>query len=107
MKLPSKEEAESLLFMHVQDTYQRYHAAMVATAMVGYAMDLGEDEDLWWTTGYLHDIDFEEHPNTHPGESLKWFSEWGYPEDLIHAVEAHAYRSIHGVRPSNVVFSGL
>ena len=29
--------------------------------------------------------------DTHPGESLKWFAEWGYPDDMIHAVEAHAY----------------
>ncbi len=42
-------------------------------------------------TGLLHDIDFEEHPDTHPAQALAWFKEWGYPEDLIHAVEAHAY----------------
>jgi predicted hydrolase (HD superfamily) len=42
-------------------------------------------------TGYLHDVDFEKHPNVHPAESLKWFKEWGYPESLVHAVEAHAY----------------
>lgn len=91
MSLPSKDEAQSLLFEHVQDEYQRYHAIMVATTMEGYAKDLDQDEHLWWITGYLHDIDFEKHPDTHPGESLKWFAEWGYPEDMIHAVEAHAY----------------
>ena len=37
------------------------------------------------------DGSFYEHPSKHPGESLKWFKEWGYPEELIHAVEAHAY----------------
>lgn len=91
MSIPTKDEAQALLFEHVQDEYQRYHATMVATAMEGYAKELGEDEHLWWVTGYLHDIDFEKHPDTHPGESLKWFAEWSYPEDLIHAVEAHAY----------------
>ena len=39
----------------------------------------------------LHDLDFEEYPETHPSESLKWFKNWNYPEDLIHAVEAHAF----------------
>ena len=64
---------------------------MVATAREGYAGSLEQDETLWWVTGYLHDIDFEKHPETHPGESLKWFAQWEYPEDLIHAVEAHSY----------------
>lgn len=46
MNLPSKEQAQDLLFEHVQDAYQRHHALMVATAMEGYAGDLGEDEHL-------------------------------------------------------------
>jgi Predicted hydrolase (HD superfamily) len=64
---------------------------MVATALEGYARHFGEDAELWFITGLLHDIDFEKHPETHPGPSLQWFKNWGYPEALIHAVEAHAY----------------
>ena len=91
MNLPTREEAQKLLEKHVQDKYQLYHAKIVTTAMEGYAGLYGENTDLWYLTGFLHDVDFEEHPETHPTESLKWFKEWGYPEDLIHAVEAHAY----------------
>lgn len=91
MSLPSRDEAKVLLESHVQDEYQRYHALMVGTAMAGYAKLYGEDENLWFLTGYFHDIDFDQHPDKHPGESLRWFKEWGYPEELIHAVEAHAY----------------
>ena len=46
---------------------------------------------MWHVTGLLHDLDYEEHPDTHPGPSLQWFKDWGYPPELIHAVEAHAY----------------
>ena len=91
MPLPTRAEARQLLEQHVQDEYQRYHARMVATAMEGYARHYDEDPDLWFLTGFLHDIDFEEFPEEHPGISLGWFREWGYPEELIHAVEAHAY----------------
>lgn len=91
MTLPTREEASALLFDHVSDEYQRQHARMVATAMAGYAARLGEDPELWYITGLLHDIDFEMHPAQHPGVSLGWFREWRYPEELIHAVEAHAY----------------
>lgn len=91
MTLPTKAEAQKLLEEHVQDEYQRYHAVMVATAMEGYAKMWGEDENLWFATGLLHDLDFGEHPHVHPKEELEWFKKWGYPEDMIHAVEAHAY----------------
>jgi putative nucleotidyltransferase with HDIG domain len=91
MNLPTRADAQQLLEKHVQDAYQRHHALMVATALEGYARFFGEDPDLWYVTGLLHDIDFERHPGTHPAESLRWFKEWGYPEELMHAVEAHAY----------------
>jgi len=95
MTLPTRTEAQALLEQHVQDEYQRHHALMVATAMEGYAPQFGGDADLWFITGLLHDLDFEQFPEQHPGESLKWFREWRYPDDLIHAVEAHAY-GYHG-----------
>lgn len=91
MSLPTRTEANALLNEHVTDPYQRHHAYMVATAMEGYASLYGEDADLWYLTGLLHDIDFEQHPHEHPGVSLEWFATWGYPPELMHAVEAHAY----------------
>lgn len=60
-----------------------------------HAPTLNEDPLLWYVTGLLHDIDFQEHPDEHPGPSLQWFKDWGYPGSLIHAVEAHAY-GYHG-----------
>ena len=91
MNLPTREEAQVLLHQHVKDEYQRYHALMVALAMEGYAGIFNENPDLWYLTGFLHDLDFEEHPDAHPAKALEWFSDWNYPADLIHAVEAHAY----------------
>ncbi len=90
MNLPTREVAKALLEQHVQDEYQRHHALMVGTAMEGYAKLYGEDQELWFLTGYLHDLDYDEHPSEHPGPSLEWFTDLGYPEELIHAVLAHA-----------------
>lgn len=91
MQIPTtKAEAQELLNSYVNDSYQRLHAEMVAEAMAGYARLWKEDEFLWWLTGYLHDIDYEQYPEQHPGPSLKWFKESNFNDDLIHAVEAHA-----------------
>ena len=90
MTLPTREEATELLHTHVTDEYQRFHARMVGTAVEGYAKLRDEDEDLWFLTGYLHDLDYDQHPTEHPGPSLEWFKEWSYPDALIQAVLAHA-----------------
>ncbi len=97
MPLPAKDAATALLHERVKDDYQRHHALMVATALEGYAVHLGEDPLLWYVTGLLHDLDYEQHPDAHPAPSLQWFQDWGYPADLIHAVEAHAY-GYHGFK---------
>lgn len=90
MELPTKEAARVLLTEHVTDPYQRFHAEMVGRAVEGYGEKLGKNSHLWWLTGYLHDIDYDLHPTEHPGPSLAWFANWGYPTELIQAVLAHA-----------------
>jgi putative nucleotidyltransferase with HDIG domain len=90
MTLPTKSEAEALLRTYTTDAYLLHHATMVAVATEAYAGYFNEDPHLYWLTGYLHDIDYEQHPSQHPGPSLAWFKEWGFPEALIHAVETHA-----------------
>lgn len=99
LELTNREELIKTLKIYVSDEYQTKHAFMVAHALEFYSAnvsDLPEDlqqnkSDLYFATGLLHDIDYQEFPSTHPTESLKWFEEWGLPSELIHAVEAHAY----------------
>jgi predicted hydrolase (HD superfamily) len=90
MTLPDKPIARNILKKYVHDHYQQHHAEMVGCAMEGYARKWKQDSDLWWITGFFHDIDYEQYPDLHPGPSLQWFLEWGYPEEMIHAIEAHA-----------------
>lgn len=89
--LPQRDAALALLEQHVQDTYQKLHAKMVANAMEAYAHLYNENPDLWYITGLLHDLDYFEFPDEHPKKSMEWFKELKYPEALIHAVAAHAH----------------
>jgi putative nucleotidyltransferase with HDIG domain len=91
--LPTREEAQKILEEHVKEPYQLTHAKMVASGMEMYAHKYNGNQDLWYIAGLLHDLDYYEHPDDHPREELKWFAEWGYPEELIQAVSAHAFGS--------------
>lgn len=96
--LPTAEEALKLLDEHVKEDYQKLHVKMVSEVLKAYADELDEDKDLWRVTGLLHDLDYCEFPDEHPKKELEWFEEWGYPEQLIHAVAAHVHGRT-GVKP--------
>ena len=72
----------------------RQHCEMVATAMQGYAMKLEKSDEMvdkWWTTGLLHDLDWEKFPDEHPSKAVnEILPDQGYDDDIIGAVEAHA-----------------
>jgi putative nucleotidyltransferase with HDIG domain len=96
MPLPPREEAYALLCEWVESESLRRHMLAVESALRAYARYYGEDEELWGITGLLHDLDYERHPdmddqeNGHPRTELRLFRERNYPQELIHAVEAHA-----------------
>ncbi len=104
--LPNREQAQSLLTQHVKDNYQITHSNMVALAMEAWAKKLNLDTELWYITGLLHDIDYFEFPAEHPNQSLAWFKEWGYPEELISAVSEHAFMRT-GVEVKSLLGSAL
>ncbi|MBD3281006.1 lysine--tRNA ligase [Candidatus Dojkabacteria bacterium] len=105
--LPSKSEALEILEKYVEDEYQRLHAKMVAAALEDLSSKYeGEDPNLWYITGLLHDLDFDKHPDEHPHTELEWFKEWGYPEALIHAVAAHAFM-LTDVMPKTVLANAI
>ena len=97
--LPSREKAQELLEEHVKEPYQRLHVKMVAAVMEMYAKGFSQNEDLWYITGLLHDLDYDKYPDAHPNESIKWFHEWKYPRELIDAVSAHAFGSKRTTTP--------
>lgn len=55
--------------------------------------------DSYRAAGLLHDLDYERHPSVeeHPFVAVKFLREQGWPEEILHAILAHADYS--GVKP--------
>ncbi|MFZ0212702.1 MAG: HDIG domain-containing metalloprotein [Candidatus Acidiferrales bacterium] len=95
--LPSREEGWKLLCEYTQSENLRKHALAVEACVRAYARKQGADEELWGRAALLHDFDYERWPNAehhadkeHPFEGAKILRERGYPEEMIHAILAHA-----------------
>jgi len=99
MPLPLVQESENLLEKYIKNEALREHCRMVALAMKAYAKKLAEDEDLWYQTGLLHDLDWEMFPDEHPNKAV---SEWliSYPTEMLEAIKAHAPQRT-GVKAKN------
>lgn len=89
MSLPTRTNSENLLKQYIKNDKLLHHCYMVAAAMDAYAKSLGEDEELWYHTGLLHDLDWEMYPDEHPNKAVAELL-GDYPEELKEAIKAHA-----------------
>lgn len=89
--MKSREEAWALLTSYTQEPHLIRHALAVEAAMRGCAQRLGEDVELWGTTGLLHDFDYERFPtlDDHPFKGSEILRQEGYPEALVVAILGH------------------
>jgi lysyl-tRNA synthetase, class II len=87
--VPPREKAEALLNEYVKNDALKNHMRMVARAMEAYAKVLGEDPELWYQAGLLHDLDWEMYPKEHPFKAVNEILT-EYPEELKNAILAHA-----------------
>ena len=110
--LPTREDALALLHEYTENENLRKHMYAVEAAMRAYARKYGEDEDLWGVAGLIHDFDYERFPNEalsateeHPSSGVAILSEQGWPEEILHAVMAHAEHT--GVKPETLMANTL
>lgn len=101
MAVLTRESSENLLKEYIKNDALLHHCQMVANAMEAYAKELGEDEELWYQTGLLHDLDWEAFPDEHPNKAIAELLN-GYPQELKDAIAAHA-PSRTGKKPSTTL----
>jgi putative nucleotidyltransferase with HDIG domain len=98
--------ARALNILHewVKSESLRKHCYAVADSMKHFAQLRGADPDLWEAVGFLHDMDYEKHPNLersstegHPFVGVQWLRDNGWSEEVCRAILSHADYS--GVTP--------
>lgn len=87
--LPPRTQAEELIQRYIKNDKLIHHCQMVAQAMQAYAQQLGQDAELWYQAGLLHDMDWEAFPDEHPNKAINELLN-GYPQVLKDAIAAHA-----------------
>jgi len=95
-ELMSREDALALVNENVKNKNLRKHMLAAEVVLRALAGRLGEDEELWARTGLLHDVDWDETADDferHGVLSAEMLAERGCPDEMVHAVKAHAEKA--------------
>ena len=93
------ELAKQLVSEHEKAPHLIEHATAVSAAMEGMAKHFGEDSAYWAAVGYLHDVDYEEHPDEHLQHTRPILEAAGVEEEVIRAILAHGWQICNDVEP--------
>ena len=95
----TKEQAWSLLTAYTETPALQKHALQVAAAMEHFGRLAGEDPEVWWAAGLLHDLDYEKYPEQHCKKSEELMRAAGVDEVYIRAMLCHGYGLVTDVKP--------
>ena len=93
------ERAQELLATTTTQEHLYLHAKNVMAAMGGLAAHFCEDKAHWMAIGYLHDYDYEQHPEEHLQHTREPLLAAGLAEDEVRCILAHGYGIINDVEP--------
>ena len=101
------EKAKELLNTTTTEPHLFLHAKNVMAAMGGLAEHFGADAAHWMAIGYLHDYDYEQHPEEHLQYTAEPLRAAGLEEAEIRAILAHGYGIINDVEPKTELEKSL
>lgn len=91
--------AKELLNTTTTEEHLFLHAKNVSVAMGGLAAYFGEDVQHWMAIGYLHDYDYEQHPEEHLQHTQQPLLAAGLSAEEVRAILAHGYGHCNDVCP--------
>ena len=93
------ERAVELLNTTTTEEHLFLHAKNVSAAMEGLAKHFGADAAHWAAIGYLHDYDYEQHPEEHLQYTEQPLLAAGLTAEEVRAILAHGYGCCNDVEP--------
>lgn len=99
MAVPTREEAYRLLTEYNKNESLLKHALAVEGVMRYCARKRGEDEEKWGIIGLVHDLDYEQFPESHCRKSEEILKAGDWPEEYIRAVVSHGWGICTDVEP--------
>jgi len=102
-RVPTREEALTLLHEYNKSDSLRKHALGVEAVMRYIARKRGEDEEKWGIIGLIHDLDYEKFPDQHCTKTKEILEEHSWPEEYIRAVISHGWGLCSDVEPKTTL----
>ena len=93
------DRAKELLATTTTEDHLFLHAKNVMAAMGGMAVHFGEDKAHWEAMGYLHDYDYEQHPDEHLKHTEEPLKAAGVSDEEIRVILSHGFGHCNDVEP--------
>jgi predicted hydrolase (HD superfamily) len=98
-RVPTYDEALSLLKEFNKNDSLIKHAYAVEGAMRYIARTMGEDEEKWAIIGLVHDLDYEQFPQQHCQKTQEILELHSWPQEYVRAVVSHGWGMCSDVEP--------
>lgn len=104
-KIPTTDEALSLLKEYNLEPFHIKHGVTVGGVLRYFACELGygNEADFWNAVGILHDLDFEKFPSEHCVKEQEIMRGKGIDERIIRAAASHGYMLTVDIKPEHIM----
>lgn len=97
--IPSRDAGLALLKTYNSNEALIQHALAVEAAMRYMARQNDHDEALWGLVGLIHDLDYEQFPESHCHKTAEILRSENWPELIVRAVMSHGWKLCTDVEP--------
>ncbi len=93
------DKAKEILSETTTEEHLIIHSLNVCYAMEAMAVHFGENSEHWKVVGYLHDYDYEKHPDEHLQHTEQPLLAAGLDPIDVRAILTHGYGIVNDIKP--------